>query len=312
MPKDLVSIIVPAFRAERFLSATLKTVEHQTHRDWELLITEDASNDSTEDLVAAFRERNSKHRVVFTRHNVNSGPSASRNTGIEQSRGSYIALLDADDLWSPDHLDISVRTLRDTQSDVVYSTTLMFDDETGALLGLWGPSMAECSEFPNGLYKRNFIVPSSTVLRRSVCETVGLFDTNPNIQGCEDIDFWLRCVESGLKFQHITGLHCMYRKGHEEAATTRIGRLLPRQVAVLEKHFGMSGIPKPVQRDGLSRFKFLASLAQVRHDQIYAANTFFGAWRLKPIRFPFSAAMTLLIACAKPSSVKSFLANLRP
>ncbi|MEM7474839.1 MAG: glycosyltransferase family A protein [Planctomycetota bacterium] len=310
MHQNLVSIVIPAYHADRLLEETLESIECQTHSNWELLVTEDASHDETENLVSEFAARNPTHRVVFTRHEVNAGPSASRNTGIELARGDFIALLDADDLWMPDHLRVSVEALCDTNADITYSTTLMFDDETRALTGIWGPNATECSEFPNGLYKRCFVVPSSTVIKSSVFTQVGFFDTDPAIQGCEDIDFWLRCVKSGCNFHHITGLHCLYRKGHEEAATSRMGKLLPRQATVLESHFGMPQILPSVQRQGLAHYSLLAAIAQLKQSPLAAIKSFLRAWRLRPLWLPLSASMRLAAACFR--SFKSVVARVRP
>ena len=108
----------------------------------------DASRDAAEEIVADFARRHPERRVVFSRNERNSGPSYSRNIAFAQARGQYVALLDADDRWFPDHLEGSVGKLESTQSDVAYSSVVMFEDETGLLLGIWGPTAEDLKDFP--------------------------------------------------------------------------------------------------------------------------------------------------------------------
>src|SRR5882757_9190931 len=108
-PVPQVSICIPAYRAERYLEATLKSIQGQTFRDWEVIVTEDGSKDRTEDIVRGFAATVNQS-VLYNRHDVNHGLPATRNTGIVTARGTWIALLDADDLWQPDHLESLIST----------------------------------------------------------------------------------------------------------------------------------------------------------------------------------------------------------
>lgn len=314
MPDELVSIVVPAYRADRFIEATLRTVEAQTHKRWELLVTEDASDGTTQQTVQEFSHRHPQNRVVYNRHQQNQGPSATRNTSLALAEGRYVALLDADDLWEPHHLAASIRAMEQTGSKVVYSTALMFDDDTGHLVGLWGPTETEQRTFPAGLCSRSFIVPSTVVMERAVLDRVGPFDVDPAIQGCEDIDFWLRCVRAGVAFHCQPGLHCRYRKGHAEAATTRMKHILPRQVKVLEKHFGMIEISRHEQRQALAQYRYLTGRFNLDRPA-FAAGMMLSAWCLQPARPGFLAGTAFACACAVlhpiAAPVKSWLGSNR-
>src|SRR5687768_15411869 len=105
-----VSICIPAFKADRYLEATLESVRAQTFKEWELILVEDGSRDRTEAIVQDFARRVSQP-VRFFRHDTNKGLSATRNTGFSHSSAELLALLDADDLWRPDHLQLSLATL---------------------------------------------------------------------------------------------------------------------------------------------------------------------------------------------------------
>lgn len=95
----LVSVVVPAYNAERTIGATLESALHQTHRETEIIVVDDGSTDGTAGVVAAFGER-----IRYLRQ-PNAGAAAARNTGIAAARGEFVALLDADDLWLPQKLE---------------------------------------------------------------------------------------------------------------------------------------------------------------------------------------------------------------
>jgi glycosyltransferase involved in cell wall biosynthesis len=128
-------VCIPAYRAERHLAATLESVGAQTFADWEVVVTEDGSRDRTEEIVRAFAATVSQP-VRYTRHEVNRGLPATRNTGLAAASAPVLALLDADDLWTPDHLAIGLAALsHPTASAAVWSPCAIFDDATGVVIG---------------------------------------------------------------------------------------------------------------------------------------------------------------------------------
>jgi glycosyltransferase involved in cell wall biosynthesis len=104
MPR--VSVIVPAYNAARYLPTSISSVISQTYDQWELVIVDDGSTDETRELVSSYAAQlGDKLRYVYQ---PNRGLLAARNTGIRNSRGDLIALLDADDIWLPTRLERSV------------------------------------------------------------------------------------------------------------------------------------------------------------------------------------------------------------
>ena len=101
----LVSIITPAFNAERFLQATIDSVRAQTFIDYEHIIVNDGSRDSTAEIIA---NAASDSRIRALRHDENAGVSAARNAGLDHARGSLICFLDADDRWTSSKLALQV------------------------------------------------------------------------------------------------------------------------------------------------------------------------------------------------------------
>jgi hypothetical protein len=217
--EGLVSIVMPTHRGERFIGEALATIAAQRYAHWELLVVEDGPGGTTESIVADFGRAFPAGQVTYTRNARNQGAAYSRNVAFRQSRGEFVALLDCDDRWQPNHLAQSVETLGDPAIDVVYSSVLMVEDGTELLLDVWGPKPTDIEDFPYSLFRRNFVTPSATVLRRRVLAEVGPWDSQ--FKYCEDLDFWLRCCAAGVRFQHIGGCHCLYRKNHAGATTSR-------------------------------------------------------------------------------------------
>src|ERR1017187_1702587 len=96
----LVSVIIPAYRAAQSIAATLGSVLAQTFKDYEIIVVNDGSPDS-EELEKALEPY--RDRIIYLRQE-NQGPGGARNTGILTASGQYVALLDADDIWAPEHL----------------------------------------------------------------------------------------------------------------------------------------------------------------------------------------------------------------
>jgi glycosyltransferase involved in cell wall biosynthesis len=220
--RRLVSIIVPAYEARPFIEQAMHDVARQTHKNWELIVVEDASPNSVHDLVDKFRSSVPENNVVFHRKAANSGASATRNVAIGLANGDTIAFLDADDRWLPIHLARKIEQLEHQQADIVYSAVDVFDDATGDSLYSWGPDEYEQNNFPQSLFIRNFIQPSAVVMRRSVLEDVGLFDENVYL--VEDYDFWLRSVRKHKMFVFDRKITSRYRRNHVTASTT--GRMV--------------------------------------------------------------------------------------
>ena len=126
MKSSLVSIIMPAYNAEKFIAESIASVQQQTHRDWELLIIDDASKDGTLALVNGLQKKDSRIKV----HNLptNQGAGFARNIGIKASKGDFISFLDADDLWKPQKLEKQLQFLQQQKVQVCYSSYDLIDE----------------------------------------------------------------------------------------------------------------------------------------------------------------------------------------
>ena len=175
MPK--ISVIIPVYNAEKYLSDAIESVIEQTYDDWEIVAVNDGSTDSSPVILKTYEKRYpTKIRVI---HQSNSGLSAARNVAIAASRGEYVAFLDADDLWLPEKIDEQIRVLS-TNTDVGLVYSDVYDLKKGKLKkrrrvigrGMFRGNVLE------PLFYHNFIPILSAMVRKSVLEDCGFFDMN--------------------------------------------------------------------------------------------------------------------------------------
>ena len=109
MADSLVSVVIPVFNKEKWISQTLMSVYNQTYPNWECLIIDDGSTDESLVTISEFTEKHQGNWKIIS--GVNSGQASARNLGIEKASGEFIAFLDADDLWLPNKLELQVKFL---------------------------------------------------------------------------------------------------------------------------------------------------------------------------------------------------------
>lgn len=206
-----ISVVIPAYNRSELLFRTLSSVSRQTFQPLEVLVIDDGSSPP---LLPT--ENISLPRIKYFRNEKNLGVAASRNIGIAQALGEWIALLDSDDEWHPCKLEKQVEYLRDSPEYKAVHTAEKwmrnnnevsppaYLDKSSHLL--WERSLKHC-----------LICPSSALLHRSLFQTIGLFDEA--LTACEDYDFWLRLLlqeEIGLVDEKLVVKH----GGHEDQLST--------------------------------------------------------------------------------------------
>jgi glycosyltransferase involved in cell wall biosynthesis len=198
-----VSVIIPCYNYARFLPDAVGSVLAQTFTDWELIVVDDGSTDTTAATARQLMARHPDRRMrVFQQPNV--GPSAARNTGAERASGEYLLFLDADDMLAPTLLARTVAILREQPAvGFVYSGMRLFGQDRH----VW-PSAA--FDLPR-LALDNYVLPHALV-RRAAWAQVGGFDTMHFPYGFEDWDFWLRVATSGWRGWHIAAPLVAYRR----------------------------------------------------------------------------------------------------
>jgi glycosyltransferase involved in cell wall biosynthesis len=283
--KNLISIVIPAFQADSYLPETLQGISNQCETAWELILVEDGSQGATEELVAQFAAKHGDHRVAYENSDINRGQACALNRGIALARGNFIALLDADDIWLPDHLASSVAAIEEENGDIAFSTSILFESSSGKQYGYWGPAPGPITDVQAELARNSVITPSATLLRRDLFDRIGGFDEDPTISSVQDYDFWLRAAIHGAKFVHVNGHHCLYRKGHDEAATKQLETLNYKIARVLDRHIAQLHDLDDRQRDRLlARRLLIAGIHNIRSNTDFAREALHRAWKLERSR----------------------------
>lgn len=224
-----VSVIIPAYNTAQYIGETLASVRAQTFTDYEVIIVNDGSPD-TEALEQALAPY---HAALTYLRQPNGGPSRARNLAIKAARGTYLALLDSDDLWEPDYLAVQVAALdADANLALRYANALIFGDtpDAGKQYMTVFPSASEVSF--EALIEQRCSVASSVTLRREVAVRAGLFDET--LRTAEDFDLWLRIIHAGGRIAYDRRLLWRYRK-RDGSLTTNPTANWGNYLRVLEK-----------------------------------------------------------------------------
>jgi len=188
----LVSIIVPTYNRAHVLPRAIDSVFAQTMGDFELIIVDDASTDTTQELIESIDDP----RVRYMRHETNLYAGAARNTGLDAAKGEFIAFLDSDDAWLPHKLEQQVAGLREAGEDWVASYTGAYVNMTGAVREKTVYTARYEGDVLLDYLMCRFAIWTPTFLFRSaVLAAVGHFDTE--LERGEDIDFYLRVLTQG-------------------------------------------------------------------------------------------------------------------
>jgi glycosyltransferase involved in cell wall biosynthesis len=206
--KDLVSIIMPAFNACKYIADGIESVLAQTYKNWELIIIDDGSTDNTAAIAAYFR--NIDHRIKYL-YQENGRQGKARNLGIKNSSGKYIAFLDADDKWTENKLSVQTAILdKDKSIDLIFSPGYCLFENGIENYGFHIKDFWDSSDFKDFL-ENNRIPILSVVVKKQTLLSVGGFTEKNDIQNAEDYHLWLKLLIYGSKFKSINDRLFYYR-----------------------------------------------------------------------------------------------------
>ena len=227
----LISVVIPAYNASKTIQETIESVLNQTFTDFELIVINDGSQDSTLNVVDCIKDPRLR---VFSYPNA--GVSASRNRGLAKAASEYVSFLDSDDLWTPDKLEAQLQALQaNPQAAVAYSWT-DYIDEFGQFL-YPGNHPTVIGNVYSELLVNDFLENGSNpLIRREALREVGGFDES--LFGPEDWELFIR-LAAHYPFVVVPRSQILYR-----LSTTSISFNLSRQEAqclqVIERAFNQA------------------------------------------------------------------------
>ncbi len=238
--QPLVSVVMPAHNAVRFIGEAIDSVLTQSLSDLELIVVNDGS---TDDTCSAIPKSDPRVRVISR---PNGGPSGARNLGLRHAAGTYIWHLDADDVLMPDALIEAVRELEacPSLSGVVgkWSVINQGGQETARPAHLWASINIPRKELFRQMLLRTLFPPSAALIRRIAIEHAGAWDEE--LWCAEDRDLWLRILQTGGTFRFSNHHWTKYRV-HSTNATLNVQRLRSHTEQFLQKWFGPSAFAGP-------------------------------------------------------------------
>jgi teichuronic acid biosynthesis glycosyltransferase TuaG len=232
-----VTIVMPAYNAASYITATIESVLKQSFTDYELLVINDCSKDNTAKIVELYCARDK--RVQLINLSVNKGaPAGPRNIGIQQAKGKWIAFLDSDDIWHPNKLERQLNLLKNTGARFCSTRMMDFVDESTLKLKDAGPEEYEWISFTKQLIK--YRTPTSSVIAEKVLMQHNLFNEDMSFKAREDLDCWLRCHEEIGKSVKITVPMTGYRIIPSQISANK-WHMFRRHLHVLQQYRFRSG-----------------------------------------------------------------------
>lgn len=228
--QPLVTVVMPTYNHAQFIGDAVKSVLDQTYENLELIIVDNYSKDNTEDIIASFEDT----RIEYRKFRNNGIIAASRNLGINKSRGKYIAFLDSDDMWKPTKIEKQIELLENNDNIfLVYTRYIVMKNGTFSKILPKRRKLRSGNVFISLFLSNNFI-GSSTVLLRNILKENNLFDTDIKLRAIEDYALWLK-IAKNKHVAYIDEPLVVYR---EHGSNTSIGIMpyLFRYLQLIKKY----------------------------------------------------------------------------
>ncbi len=211
----LVSVIIPVYNRESFISKAVESVLNQTYKNFEIIVVDDGSIDET---YFSILHLTSDKRLSYYLLNENKGVSFARNYGIKHADGKFIAFLDSDDYWLPEKLEKQVKYMLENNLKICQT------DEYWLRKNRFVNPKKKHKKISGNIFYKSLelciVSPSAVMLDREVFENVGMFDEK--MPACEDYDLWLR-----VSLKYNVGLFdeklIVKRGGHEDQLSRNFG-----------------------------------------------------------------------------------------
>ncbi|WP_042143752.1 glycosyltransferase family 2 protein [Paucisalibacillus sp. EB02] len=209
----LISVITPAYNAERFIKQTIESVLAQTYTNWEMIIVDDCSTDRTVEFINEFTQKD--NRVHLIQLEENSGSAVARNLAMENAKGKYIAFLDSDDLWFPEKLETQVQFMQ--EKDIAFSfTKYVRMEEDGTLKD--AVSRAPESVGYQDLMKHCVIGCLTVMIDREKIGDLKMV----NIRTRQDYAYWLAITKKGFRAYGLPEVLAKYRNVENSISSNKV------------------------------------------------------------------------------------------
>ena len=229
MMEDLVSIIMPSYNTAAYISDSIRSIQAQTHTNWELLIVDDCSTDDSVEVIRAFEDP----RIVLLQNEKNSGAAISRNYALREAKGKWIAFLDSDDTWAPEKLEKQIKFMKDND----YAFT--FTDYRICLNGQWLPYVYTGPMVVNKrrMYDYCYFSTITVMYDREKIGLIQIADLRKN----NDYAMWLQAIEKSKAYRFAECLS-VYNKHEGSISSGSKMKLIKWHYLLFKKGLGKNAV----------------------------------------------------------------------
>jgi glycosyltransferase involved in cell wall biosynthesis len=227
--KPAVSINLCCYNSERYLRETIDSIVKQTYKDWELIVINDGSSDSTESIIYEYIK---KGYPIIYHCQENKGLGYSRNEALKRSNGEFIALIDHDDIWMPNKLEMQIPCFEKKPTiGFVFSNAIYFSNSSKNIrFNLYGNRKPPSGRIFGELLKRSFICISTVIIKKTaLMELEQKFDER--FKFGEELDVFLRILYK-WESVYVDGYLTMYRM-HANSLTSRMPEVIPKEMEMI-------------------------------------------------------------------------------
>ena len=187
MEKIEVSVVIPMYNAEKYIKETLDSVFTQTYKNYEVIVVNDCSKDNSLKIVEEYQKQHKNLKILNNEKNLN--VAESRNKGVREAKGEWIAFLDADDKWTENKLETQLKLVKENNSSLSYASYYFIDDDGNDLNKIFKvkPTVSY-----KKLLKQNIINMSTALVKKELCLKYPF--KNPEVH--EDFIFWLSILKN--------------------------------------------------------------------------------------------------------------------
>lgn len=213
--EPLVSVIIPCYNGQQYIKEAIESVLQQKYQVFEIIIIDDASTDSSDKVIQAYL---SDHRIMYHKNPVNGGIPFSRNTGIRESNGDYIAFLDQDDFWLPNFLSTLIeKSKKHPDIGLIFCDFYVLDTSKGTKRIIRNPNPPDPHVFLEKLFLHKISIATfmqTALVKRECIDSLGYLDESLKV--LDDYEFWLRVA--GCYSMNRVDIPLVVKRQHAENA----------------------------------------------------------------------------------------------
>ncbi|MFN5372674.1 MAG: glycosyltransferase family 2 protein [Bacteroidia bacterium] len=234
-----ISVVIPAFNCAAYLEESVNSVLSQSFQNFEIIIVNDGSTDSTLEVAHHLAQNDTRIKVLS---HANGKQGKTRNAGVAAASGYYIAFLDGDDIWLPNKLEMQLEALENQNVDLVFSDGyICLNNDLNSREHTFQITQKIFDGHDLELFYRQNQIPTSTVLcTKDAFAKAGGFDEEAEVQNCEDYLLWARMLDKGARFYGLDENLILYRVHPTSSTATRINQLRPLSFALMRLSGPMS------------------------------------------------------------------------